>query len=352
MTFNRDWLNMKWDEIDAPIFDQIIRDQPQLSSDPDVTLAFYGLLGSLHYPVGYDSIKVCPYLVGTSGTGKSTIVNIVLNTFAPEIVGAINYKEKIFGKSAFLTKDVIIDQDTPSNMIREFGKTEFQKAVSGETIAIPIKNQKTEDQHKVTQRMLFCSQYTQDVQDTGEVIRRIAYFGFEPVSHTRSNLEEDVIQNELNLVLIKILLARHELLRRFENKPYHEWGIDYFDSRKEDVLMENNHIYRFVSENNNFKVRKGSHVPFEIFSQCFYEHYKAQGQRIKKPKTSDVMFSKMGLHVARQTVCKDCFKSFSTTTKCCDKHNRNNKSTKYFINDLEFVENPEETSFSFSNEIL
>ena len=73
----------------------------------------------------------------------------------------------------------------PANMIVSFGKTDFQKAVSGETIAIPIKKQKQEEQHKVTQRMFFCSQYMQDVQDTGEVIRRIAYFGFEPVENTR-----------------------------------------------------------------------------------------------------------------------------------------------------------------------
>jgi len=352
MTFNPDWLSMRWDEIVAPVFDKIIKDQPQLSSDPDVTLAFYGLLGSLHYPVGYDSIKVCPYLVGTSGTGKSTIVNIILNTFAPEIVGAINYKEKIFGKSAFLTKDVIIDQDTPSNMIKEFGKTDFQKAVSGEIVAIPIKNQKTEDQHKVTQRMLFCSQYTQDIQDTGEVIRRIAYFGFEPVENTRSNLEDDVINNELNLVIIKILLARNELIKKYGNKPYHEWGIEYFDSRREDTLIDNNYIYRFISDNNNFKVRKGSKLPFETFSQYFNEYYKSQGQRLKHPKTSDVMFSKMGLNVVRNTVCKDCYQKFSINKKCCDNHNRNNKSTKYFIHDLEFVENPEETSYDFSNEIL
>lgn len=352
MTFNPDWLNMRWDEITVPVFDKIIKDQPQLSCDSDVMLVFYGLLGSLHFPVGYDTIKVCPYLVGTSGTGKSTIVNIILNTFAPEIVGAINYKEKIFGKSAFLSKDVIIDQDTPATMIREFGKTDFQKAVSGETIAIPIKNQKTEDQHKVTQRMLFCSQYTQDVQDTGEVIRRIAYFGFEPVENTRSNLEEDVIKNELHLVLIKILLARNELIKKFNNKPFHEWNIPYFDSRKEDVLLENNPIYKFISDNNCLRVRKGSKIAFETFTQYYADYYKTQGQRLKKPKTTDVMFSKLGLHITKHIVCKDCMQKFSIIIKCCDKHNKNNKSTKYFINDLEIFETPEETTYKFSDQIL
>lgn len=338
LDFDTEWLNMKWDELECPIFDKIISDQPQISGDPDVLLAFYGLLGSLHYPVGGDPLKVTPYLVGTSGTGKSTIVNIIMTTFSSECVGTINYKEKTFGKSAFIDHDVIIDADTPANMIAEFGKTDFQKAVSGETIAIPIKNQKQEEQHKVTQRMFFCSQYMQDVQDTGEVIRRIAYFGFEPVENTKSNLEENCIKNELHRVLMKTLLARKELLNKYVLKPFHEWGIPYFDSRKDDILMENNYIYRMISEHKNFRIRKGCKYPFEEFVYHFNEHFKGQPNRPKKPKTTDVMFTKMGLSVGKDTVCKDCQRPFSLTKACCSAHAPNNKTTNYYINDLRYEE--------------
>lgn len=338
LDFDIEWLTMEWDEISCPIFDKIIEDQPQIMSDPVVLLSFYGLLGSLHYPVGSDPIRVAPYFVGTSGTGKSTIVNIYLNTFSAECVGTINYKEKTFGKSAFLDHDVIIDSDTPANMIECFGKTDFQKAVSGETIAIPIKNQKQEEQHKVTQRMLFCSQYMQDVQDTGEVIRRIAYFGFEPVENTRSNLENDCIAQETHKVLIKTLLARKKLIDTFQEKPFHEWGIPYFDSRKDDILMENNYIYRMISEHKYFKIRKGMKYPFEEFVIKFNEHFKNQPGRPKKPKTTDVMFTKMGLKVIKDTICKDCNKPFKLQHKCCENYSANNKTSKYFIGDLYYDE--------------
>tara|TARA_Y100000389_G_scaffold12592_1_gene11348 strand:+ start:65 stop:2353 length:2289 start_codon:yes stop_codon:yes gene_type:complete len=338
LDFEVEWLNLSWEQIDCPIFDKIIQDQPQIVSDPMVLLAFYGLLGSLHYPVGYDSIKVVPYLVGTSGTGKSTIVNIYLNTFSQECVGTINYKEKTFGKSAFLDHDVIIDSDTPANMIDCFGKTDFQKAVSGETIAIPIKNQKQEEQHKVTQRMLFCSQYMQDVQDTGEVIRRIAYFGFEPVENTNSNLENECINQEIHKVLMKTLLARKKLIEIFKNKPFHEWDIQYFDSRKDDILMENNYIYRMISEHKYFKIRKGKQYPFEEFVVKFNEHFKNQPGRPKKPKTTDVMFTKMGLKVVKDTVCKDCGNKFQINKPCCHKFEKNNKTSNYYIGDLWYEE--------------
>lgn len=334
--FNPEWLESKWDEIECPIFDKIISDQPNISSDPLVNLVFYGLLGSLHFPNGGDSIKVVPYLVGTSGTGKSTIVNIVQATFSQESIGTINFKEKTFGKSAFLTKDVIIDADTPSNMISEFGKCEFQKAVSGEVIAIPIKNQKTENQHKVVQRMLFCSQYYQDVIDTGEIIRRIAYFSFIPVDNTNSNLEEDCISTELHKVLIKILLARRQLLETFNDKPFHEWPIKYFESKREDVLVENNSIYRFLTENSNFQMVRGCRVPFEDFVNEFHDHFKAQPAftRPKKPKVSDVMFSKLKLAVTKDVVCKNCKTKFKINIKCCALHSKGNKMTKYYIDGL------------------
>jgi len=334
--FDVEWLNMNWKDIECPVFDKIIGDQPQLSTDENVTLAFYGLLGSLHYPVGYDPIKVTPYLVGTSGTGKSTIVNIYMKTFADEIIGTINYKEKTFGKSAFIDHDIICDTDTPADMIKQFGKTDFQKAVSGETIAIPIKNQKQEEQHKVTQRMFFCSQYMQDIQDTGEVIRRIAYFGFEPVENTRSDLEDSCIKAELHLVLIKTLLARKALIEKYKTKPFHEWNIPYFDSRKDDILMENNYIYRMISEHDSFRVRKDARCPFDEFVSNFNEHYKGQPNRPKKPKVTDVMFTKMGLSVIKEIVCKDCRKPFSMDTKCCPLHSPCNKSSRYYIKGLRY----------------
>ena len=338
LTFDIDWLTSNWYDIKCPIFDKIVQDQPDLR-DKDVERCFYGLMGSLHYPTGYDSIKVVPYLFGASGTGKSTIVSVILSTFSSEIVGAINYKEKTFGKSAFIDHDVIIDQDTPSNMIEQFGKTDFQKAVSGEIIAIPIKNQKQEEQHRVVQRMLCCSQYTQDVQDTGEVIRRIAYFQFRPVqSALCSNLEEECIRTELHKVLVKTLLARNQLIESYGNKPFHEWNIPYFDSRVDDVLMDNNYIYRMISQNKNFRVRKGYKYGFDEFIIAFNDHYRGQPNRPKKPKVTDVMFTKMGLSVEKDTICKDCGKCFAINVKCCQNHSRNNKTTRYYIDGLYYKE--------------
>ena len=132
-------LHMKWESIDCPIFDKMVNDQPDISDDADVKLVFYGLHGSLHYPVQEDSIHTAVCDVGASGSGKSQILNVVSATFSEEAIGTINCGEAVFGKTAFLTKEVIIDTDVPEDMIKRFGKTFFQKAVSGEKVPIPVK---------------------------------------------------------------------------------------------------------------------------------------------------------------------------------------------------------------------
>lgn len=328
-------LNKNWYDVKCPVFDKIISDQPQLSGD--ISLIFHGFLGRLHYPIGSDpsdKIHAIPYLVGTSGTGKSTIVNIISNTFSQECIGTLNFKEKIFGKTAFLDKDIIIDSDTPSNMISEFGKTDFQKAVSGETIAIPVKNQKQESQKKITQPMLFCSQYMQDVQDTGEVIRRIAYFGFEPVEQTNGDMESECINTELHLVLIKLLLARKEMLNKYGKIPFHEWNLPYFDSMKEDILIENNPIYRMISQSDSLVYRKGSKYSFVDFLEEYNAFYASQHRKPKKPKSTDVIFTKMNTPIKKECICKGCRKKFDPKKVCCPDYSTKNKISCYYVMNL------------------
>jgi hypothetical protein len=337
--FDPNWLKMEWTDVKCPIFDKIINDQPELSSTPEVKMVFYGFLGRLHFPVNNDNIHACPYLIGTSGTGKSVITDIISSTFSPESIGVINYSERCFGKTGFLTNDVIIDSDTPANMISLFNKTDFQKCVSGETIAIPVKNQKQETQHKVTQQMLFCSQYMQEVQDTGEIMRRLAYFGFQPIENADGNLKNKCIQEELHLVFLKTILAYKKMITHFQNKPFHEWKIPYFQSRSEDILMENNAIYRMISQSENLMFKKGKLYPFEDFLEQYTMYYSTRGgKKAIKPKVTDVIFSKLNNPVIKKSLCKSCRNVFKNNLheKCCEDSSDTNKFSTYFIENMTF----------------
>ena len=49
----------------------MINDQSLISNDPDVKLAFYGLHGSLHYPIQADSIHSAICNVGATGSTEN-----------------------------------------------------------------------------------------------------------------------------------------------------------------------------------------------------------------------------------------------------------------------------------------
>lgn len=332
--FDINWLNSDWEDINCPNFDKIINDQKLISEDPDVKLVFYGFLGGLHYPVQADCIHAVPYLIGTSGTGKSTVVNIVSSTFSPECIGVLNFKEKVFGKTAFLNSNIIIDPDTPADMIQNFGKTDFQKAVSGEIIPIPVKHQKQETQHKVSQRMLLCSQYMQDIQDTGEVIRRIAYFKFEPIENANGNMEKNAIENELHLVFIKMILARKSMLEKYGNIPFHDWNNPYFDSIREDILVENNPIFKMINQSDTLIYKKDALYSFSEFLDEFNSFYATQPRKPKKPKTTDVIFTKLDHRIVKKLTCKGCGKPFDYNNACCENYSKANKTSTYYLKNL------------------
>lgn len=306
-------LSMKWDEIDTPIFDSLITAQPDIWDDPEAKLSLYGLLGSLHYENGSDSIQVCPILVGNPGSGKSKIVEVICKTFSDDLVGLVNYKEKTFGKTAFLDKPLIVDTDAPADLIQNFGKTEWQKSVTAESIPIPEKNRRREYVHKCTNRQIYCSQYRQSVKDTGEIARRIAYFDFNPVEKADSTLFDRIIDSELHMVLVRILLARRALLDVVGSRRFDHWGFEYFDTRANDALIQNNKLEQFISQSDVFVHTEGASCTFDEFKAEFMSFFSDETKKPLPPKTNDVTFKKHGFKVKQNHKCKICK---STVTRC------------------------------------
>lgn len=84
------------DDLNTPLFDKIVR--YQLEND-DVYNYMFAFIGRLFYNVGqFDNFDIIPFIVGSTGTGKSTIMHIISSMFAPNSVGSINSThEIIFG---------------------------------------------------------------------------------------------------------------------------------------------------------------------------------------------------------------------------------------------------------------
>ena len=176
------------------------------------------------------------------------------------------------------------------------------------------------------------SQYRQNIPDTGEVARRIAYFNFRPVENTTGNLSDKCIEKELHLVLMKMLIARREMLKKFGDTPFFEWDIPYFENGRDSVLLQNNMIWETIDSNPKLRIRKNGRCNFEIFKEL----YNAKCDRKKKLTITDAMFAKMNLSIHACRTCKDCGKE--DTRNCCENYSKFNTTTVNYIHGLHLLD--------------
>ena len=130
------------------------------------------------------------------------------------------------------------------------------------------------------------------------------------------------------------------MVEYFENKPFHEWKIEYFQSRSEDILMENNPIYRMISQTENLIFKKGCVYPFEDFLEQYTLYYSTRGKKLSKPKVTDVIFSKLNHPVVKKALCKSCRNVYKNKIhdKCCDSASETNKYSTYYIENMTYKE--------------
>jgi hypothetical protein len=326
VSFQINWLTDDWTDIQTPYFDHIWSSQVH---DHDALLVAFGLLGQLHYSIDDNNFQIGMYIKGTPNSGKSTVIQPITLMFPVDKIGSFDHKQKIFGMASLLQKFVCIDQDTPHDMVESIGKTEFQKLISGEHNVVPQKGRGSWE-GVLNMHTLICSNYMQDVKEAGEIQRRLAVFVFNPVIGKDASLQKKILK-ETSFILIKTLLAYRELKYKYKNKTFEDWGIEYFDSQKEESLYNNNPVYKFIDEDNGFSIEEGaetSWTDFEIEFKTLNRGYRL--------KTTDQTFARLGLEVRRNNCCRSCFKKHAKG--CCDQYQRMNKTTKRVISNLKKYE--------------
>lgn len=323
--FKPQYLNEPWKNIPTPTYDTIWKTQIK---DEDALLVAYGLLGQLHFPMDDNNFQVAPYIKGTPNSGKSTVVDPIRSMFPNKKIGNFDHKQKVFGMASLIGKFVCIDNDTPHDMVTSIGKTEFQKLISGEHNVVPIKNALSWE-GVLDCHTLMCSNYMQDVKEAGEIQRRLAVFLFSPVEGKNSSYP-NLIKKEIPYIFIKTILAYREMKIKYQNIPFDEWGIDYFVSQKEEALFNNNPIYKFIDENNGFKIRDGSKTRWSDFETAFKIKNK-----FYKLKTTDQSFTRLGLEVKRINTCSYCYNIH--LKGCCEKYQREHKNKQRYIINLEMT---------------
>ena len=235
-------------DILTPLVEKMLNDQ---GFPPLVKMWLYFMLGRLMFYIGSkydgDDLQLFLFLEGQAGTGKSTLLKLMTSMYEQHDIFAVESQaETTFGLQSAINKWIwtVMEMKNTTNL----DPAHFQKMVSGESIAIAIKNKDpvTIDYNipgagASNEGIPFC-----DAQ--GAVSRRVLRFPYKcKLRRTRVDLEAK-LHVELPNLIRKCGRARHFILQWLGDRGIWDQGVlpDFFHASKDVLKAETDPIARFL----------------------------------------------------------------------------------------------------------
>lgn len=270
--------------------------QPGQGLPHEVQRWVYIFIGRLlHELRKYDQWQIMPFLKGRAGTGKSAISEIIQKFFEPENVGLLssNIEEK-FGLSSIMDKWVMLCTEVKKDF--HLNQAEFQSMVSGESISIAQKNQKTH-QMKWTAPGLLCGNEWASYKDSqGSIARRLAVINFQfsiADKDSNPNLVREIADEELAALIVKCNRAYLQQADAAGEKS-DIWKLlpPYFKYQRKLLQVEADPIWAALHDEAYFRIEPGEkyYCSFETFEKFYHQKWKAlKGNNFPAALTRDTV---------------------------------------------------------------
>ena len=328
------------DELKTPLFDKICNYHFQ---NEEILSIFYGMLGRLHYNTNqYDKFNCMLFIKGGANTGKSTTGNIAMRNH--QKIGTISGKmENTFGLQSLLDKNIIYNPAMNKNFVEKLDKGDFQRIIEGSNLDIPVKNKASINNYKWETPLLFLGNYLPVYKDSsGAIPRRLSVFYMDQYINERdTTLEKRCIENEGHLILLKTLLSYKLLLKKYENKTFEDWNLEYFREGYEEMTNQCNNLYKYLNlAPNDFETwtsyDEGKSVTEKDFKQVVKKFFYMK-QIKDKFECNKTTLGKFGYIIKTIKICASCGKKPTGCRKkeklCCEKYTkRNRRNRKCIIN--------------------
>lgn len=232
----------------TPLFDGALRDQ---GFTDDVIVWLYALLGRLFHYVGKqdgDNWEIAPFLIGASGTFKSSIVQIVQSFFQPNQVGVIATDvEPRFPLDGIPGKMIaVMTECSGCKLDRDLLKL----IVSGDPVRVGGKHKTAIDVPNWIIPMFFAGNGFLDMRDRdGAIERRCAVFPFTRMLRPGQgavDLAERIIRDEGPLLLIKWNTAYLSKRSNLAGQRIQSVLPDLIKDATREILMRNDSFKSFM----------------------------------------------------------------------------------------------------------
>ena len=315
----------------TPLFDSVVG----MQFSPEVSHTMWIMLGRLMFPLGtHDNWQVIPWLVGTAGTGKSLVQDVVAAAFAKATIGALTgNQEQTFGLDGKYNCHVLLGRDLPYKMSSVLAQELMQSMVSAESVCVPRKGLLA-----VTVRwqvpLLFASNDLPDYADSnGQIVRRLVPFMFDKqVSSPDPTLLQRILATELPAIVSKAMDAYLAAAREHPSTSFWGWCPAELRVAQKEVGIATSYVRRFLAigpdddeavmskDGDRVYIRHDANVSTPIrtlkdaFTAFMTVHYK--DVRTKETINTGTM-KKNGYKVDERNVCWRCNRHV-TPADCCD----------------------------------
>jgi hypothetical protein len=311
--------------MDTPLMDKVL--DYQFSTE--VRDFMYGCLGRL-FGIR-DNWGFMLYLLGEAGCGKSLVLDVVSECF--NNVGAISdsYETK-YGLSYLYDKDIVICDDLPKDIHKIFPQQAFQTIITGGKISTAVKNGDALTIEWKTP-LLFAGNWLPSYLDKGQVSRRVLVANFEKnVYNPDTTLKERIVLSELPAFIYKSLSYYKSLRDKNTGKGIWQICPEYFREQQEELRMERNPLFKFLTENTRFK--ENNMIKIEDIRVNFNNWL---GKRV--PRLDNGTFGQVNKDyiIIEMKTCKHC--ENEAKKGCCDKYNNKDRTRKKWVMNIELTHN-------------
>jgi hypothetical protein len=137
-----------------------------------------------------------------------------------------------------------------------------------------------------------------------------------------------ILQNELPQFIYKCTTGYLDLLKE-KHKSIWTLCPEYFLEQQEDLKIERNPLYKFLSENTRFK--SGNVLFMELVKERFSDWLQKNVRSLDNGTFGQVNSNYL---VETKKVCKHCTRE--AKKGCCDKYNHKDRTKRILVKNLEF----------------
>lgn len=254
-------INMDTRISNTPIFDSIFEYQHITTDNINV---IKGFIGRMMYNIGdLDNWQTILMLIGSGGTGKSTIVNVVKKFYDNDDVGVIsNNIQTTFGLSDIYNKYLYIAPEIKRDW--KIDQAEFQEMISGGKININRKHHNSIMVEWNVPGIIAGNENPGFVDNAMSIQRRIVSSRFDvKIQNVDGNLSKKLDQ-ELPTIMRLCNLHYLKYASLFGSNDIWSWIPEYFRDTQRLMTCATNTLEAFL-ESDGIRLHKDLYIPKNVF---------------------------------------------------------------------------------------